>query len=105
MKIQIMFLLLATIVICLATHGLCIGTITNSRCKCVKVIAKFIHPRKYQRVRTFPRGSYCRKVEIVITLKDGKNVCVNPETQWVKRVVSFFKKRRNSWSHHKGINE
>ncbi|XP_072354023.1 alveolar macrophage chemotactic factor-like isoform X2 [Scyliorhinus torazame] len=90
MKIHARFLLLGTIVICLAAHGFCIGTITNSRCKCVNVISNFIHPRKYQHVGVFNQGSYCRKVEIVITLKHGKRVCVNPETQWVKRMVSFL---------------
>ncbi|XP_078069954.1 interleukin-8 isoform X2 [Mustelus asterias] len=95
MKIQVRFLLLGTIVICLAAHGFCIGSITNSRCKCVNVISNYIHPRKYQHVNIFNQGSYCRKVEIVITLKRGKKVCVNPESQWVQRIVSFLDKRRN----------
>ncbi|XP_038647746.1 interleukin-8-like isoform X2 [Scyliorhinus canicula] len=90
MRIHARFLLLGTIVICLAAHGFCIGTITNSRCKCVNVISNFIHPRRYQHVGVFNQGSFCRKVEIVITLKHGKRVCVNPKTQWVKRMVSFL---------------
>ncbi|XP_067871849.1 interleukin-8-like [Heterodontus francisci] len=91
MKIHIILLLLGTIVIFLATHGLSIGILTSSRCKCVKVISKFIHPKNYQNVNVFPQGSYCRKVEIVITLKHGKKVCVNPKVRWVKNAVSFHK--------------
>uniref|UniRef100_UPI00398E4B51 interleukin-8-like n=1 Tax=Pristiophorus japonicus TaxID=55135 RepID=UPI00398E4B51 len=87
MKTQTLFLL-ATIVICLAADGLCIGN--PSRCKCTKASSKFIHPRNYQHVDIFPRGSYCRKVEIIITLKNEKIVCVNPQTQWVKRVITLL---------------
>ncbi|XP_078399680.1 interleukin-8-like isoform X1 [Cetorhinus maximus] len=93
MKIQVIFLLLSTIVICLATHGFCIGPITNSRCKCVKVLSRFIPPKRYQQINIFHQGSYCRKVEIVITLKNGKKVCINPEAQWVNRIISFLNKR------------
>ncbi|XP_067861050.1 interleukin-8-like isoform X2 [Heptranchias perlo] len=94
MRTQTMLLLLATIVICLAAHGLCIGNSTNSRCKCVKVISRFIHPRKYQHVDIFPQGSYCRRVEVVITLKNGKMICVDPKIQWVKTVVTLLTERR-----------
>ncbi|XP_043557881.1 interleukin-8-like [Chiloscyllium plagiosum] len=93
MKIQMICLLLGTVVICFATHGLCVGMLTNSRCKCAKVISNFIHPRRFQDVNIFYQGSFCRKVEIIITLKGGKKVCVDPTTPWIKRVISNFNKR------------
>ncbi|XP_048407456.1 interleukin-8-like [Stegostoma tigrinum] len=88
MKNQMVRLLLGTIVICLATHGLCMGMITNSRCKCAKVTSKLIHPRRWQDVSIFKQGSFCRKVEIIITLKKGRKVCVKPNVQWIQQVIS-----------------
>ncbi|XP_060688221.1 interleukin-8-like [Hemiscyllium ocellatum] len=87
MKTQTICLLLTTIVISLAAQGLCMGKVTQSRCKCTAVISHFISPRKYQHIDIFPQGSFCRKVEIIITLKDGKKVCVNPKSNWVKKVI------------------
>ncbi|XP_067871862.1 alveolar macrophage chemotactic factor-like [Heterodontus francisci] len=89
MKPQTVFLLL-TIVICLASYGLCIGNTTYSRCKCVSVITRFIQPKNFEHIDIFPQGSFCRKVEIVITMKNGKKICVSPQTQWVKKLVSLL---------------
>ncbi|XP_041048627.1 interleukin-8-like [Carcharodon carcharias] len=86
MKIQTIFLLLTTTAICLANHGIS----KPSRCKCVKVSSHFISPRRYQHIDIFPPGSFCRKVEIVITLKNMMKICVNPQTPWVKRVVGLL---------------
>ncbi|XP_048400278.1 interleukin-8-like [Stegostoma tigrinum] len=90
MKTQTICLLLATIVFSLATQGLCIGNITNSRCKCATVVSRFIPPKKYQHVDIYPQGSFCRNVEIIITLKSGTKVCVNPQTLWVKKVINLI---------------
>ncbi|GCB65524.1 interleukin-8-like [Scyliorhinus torazame] len=90
MKSQTIVLLVATIVICLAAHGLSVGSPTNSRCKCVNVHSRFIPPKYYRHIDIFPQGSFCRKLEIVITLKNGKHVCVNPLIPWVKKVISLL---------------
>ncbi|XP_041048711.1 interleukin-8-like [Carcharodon carcharias] len=86
MKFQTIFLLLTTTVICLATHGIT----KNTGCKCVKVSSHFISPRRYQHIDIFPPSTFCRKVEIVITLKNMMKICVNPQTPWVKRVVGLL---------------
>ncbi|XP_078069952.1 interleukin-8-like [Mustelus asterias] len=90
MKSQTVLLLLTTIVICLAAHGLCMSNLATSRCKCVKLHSRFISPKQYRHIDIFPQGSFCRKVEIVITLKTGKKVCVDPQIPWVKKVVSLL---------------
>ncbi|XP_048476656.1 interleukin-8-like [Rhincodon typus] len=93
MKNRMICLLLGTIVICLATHDLCMGMITKSRCKCAKATSKFICPKIWQDVSIFNQGSFCRKVEIVITLKGGRKVCVNPNTQWLQRAIFNLNER------------
>ncbi|XP_043552440.1 interleukin-8-like [Chiloscyllium plagiosum] len=90
MKTQTIYLLLTTIVISLAAQGLCMGKVTHSRCRCAAVIARFISPKKYQHIDIYPQGSFCRKVEIIITLKDGMKVCVNPKSNWVKKVINLM---------------
>ncbi|XP_069778990.1 C-X-C motif chemokine 11-1-like [Narcine bancroftii] len=93
MKIQTAFLLMAVAVVCLAVHGLCLTNTKISRCRCVKVSSQFIHPIRFKHIDIFPQGPYCRKVEIVITLKNEMKVCVNPKTLWVKRVINILTER------------
>ncbi|XP_055496319.1 interleukin-8 [Leucoraja erinacea] len=94
MKIQATFLLIAAVVICLAAHGLCLANPKITRCRCVKVSSHFIHPRKFQHIDIFPQNSYCRKVEIIITLKDDAKICVNPQAAWVKKVINILTERK-----------
>ncbi|XP_062898279.1 alveolar macrophage chemotactic factor [Mobula hypostoma] len=96
MKTQTTFLLVAVAVVCLAAHGLCAAGQKISRCRCVRTTSHPIDPRKFQHIEIFPQGPYCRKVEIVITLKTGTKVCVNPETVWVKRVIRILIERNKS---------
>ncbi|XP_051866178.1 interleukin-8-like [Pristis pectinata] len=96
MKIQTTFLLMAAAVICLSYHGLCIAGQKISRCRCVKVSSQFIHPSKFQHIDIFPPGPHCRRVEIVITLKKGIKVCVNPEATWVKKVINILTERNKN---------
>ncbi|XP_078267308.1 C-X-C motif chemokine 11-1-like [Rhinoraja longicauda] len=96
MKFQTTFLLTAAVVICLAAHGLCLVNPKITRCRCVKVSSHFIQPRKFQHIDIFPQNSYCRKVEIVITLKNNAKICVNPKTTWVKKVINILIDRKRN---------
>ncbi|XP_059844481.1 interleukin-8-like [Hypanus sabinus] len=96
MKTQTTFLLVAVAVVYLAAHGLCATSQKITRCRCVKTTSHLIHPKKFQHIEIFPQGPHCRKVEIVITLKTGAKVCVNPETEWVKKVINILTERKKS---------
>ncbi|XP_078071488.1 interleukin-8-like [Mustelus asterias] len=64
------------------------------RCKCIKTRLNFISPKHMKNIEIIPRGPHCPNVEIITTLKKGKETCLNPEAPWVKMMVERILKRR-----------
>uniref|UniRef100_V9LIZ5 Interleukin-8 n=1 Tax=Callorhinchus milii TaxID=7868 RepID=V9LIZ5_CALMI len=95
MKTHVMILLLGIVVIWMAVEG-SLGPGIQSRCKCIRTTSVFIHPRRYRHIDVFPRNLYCRRMEIIITLKNKKVVCINPVTPWVKKIVVILSKQRQN---------
>ncbi|XP_058049781.1 alveolar macrophage chemotactic factor-like [Ahaetulla prasina] len=62
----------------------------NLSCKCVRVTSTFIRPAKYARVELFPAGVACKKMEIIITLKNKQKVCVDPGAKWVNNLLNMI---------------
>ncbi|XP_062431015.1 C-X-C motif chemokine 13 [Rhea pennata] len=60
---------------------------SNLSCRCAKTTATFIPPRTYSSVEVRPAGSSCRRQELIITLKNRKRVCVDPDSSWVKKLL------------------
>ncbi|NXE98615.1 IL8 protein, partial [Menura novaehollandiae] len=63
------------------THG------TGSQCQCISTHSKFIPPKTIQDVRLSQRGRHCKNVEIIATLKDGREVCLEPTAHWIRLTV------------------
>ncbi|NXA89512.1 IL8 protein, partial [Melanocharis versteri] len=59
----------------------------NLSCRCLKSTRTFIHPEKYSSVEVRPVGSGCRRLEVVIKLKNLTRVCVDPGALWVKKLL------------------
>ncbi|XP_062350067.1 interleukin-8-like [Cinclus cinclus] len=59
----------------------------GSQCQCIVTHSKFIPPKTIQDVRLSQRGSHCKNVEVIATLKDGREVCVEPTAPWVRLTV------------------
>ncbi|XP_066484205.1 interleukin-8-like isoform X2 [Tiliqua scincoides] len=57
------------------------------RCQCISTHSQFIHPRHIQDVKLTQSGPHCKDVEIIATLKDGREVCLEPTAAWVKRII------------------
>ncbi|XP_008110346.1 interleukin-8 [Anolis carolinensis] len=62
----------------------------NESCKCLRVRSEFINPTKFARVEILPAGILCQRMEIIITLKGNRKVCVNPESKWVQVLVKLI---------------
>ncbi|XP_070612641.1 alveolar macrophage chemotactic factor-like [Erythrolamprus reginae] len=63
----------------------------NLSCKCHRVTSAFIRPAKYARVEIFPAGVSCRKMEIIITLKNNSHkVCIDPKAKWVEKLLTMM---------------
>ncbi|XP_021249710.1 interleukin-8-like [Numida meleagris] len=57
------------------------------RCQCIDTHSKFIHPKFIQNVNLTPSGPHCQNVEVIATLKDGREVCLDPTAPWVKLII------------------
>ncbi|NXD02323.1 IL8 protein, partial [Certhia familiaris] len=57
------------------------------QCQCISTHSKFIPPKTIQDVRLSQSGPHCKNVEIIATLKDGREVCVEPTASWIRLTV------------------
>ncbi|XP_054445825.1 platelet basic protein [Pteronotus mesoamericanus] len=56
------------------------------RCMCVKN-SSGIHPSNIQYVKVIKAGPHCSKVEVIAKLKNGKEICLDPEAPRVRKIV------------------
>ncbi|XP_077087443.1 alveolar macrophage chemotactic factor [Siphateles boraxobius] len=85
------YLLLAAIAVCCFTTHMAFpmdGFANNNKCQCLATTSAVIPPRLFQKIEILPAGAHCRKIEILITKKDNKTVCINPEARWIKNIIS-----------------
>ncbi|XP_010001929.1 PREDICTED: interleukin-8-like [Chaetura pelagica] len=60
---------------------------TELRCQCIATHSKFIPPKSIKDVKLTPSGPHCKNVEVIATLKDGKEVCLEPTAPWVQMII------------------
>ncbi|XP_043917885.1 interleukin-8-like [Protopterus annectens] len=58
------------------------------RCQCINKESRFIHPKNMKNVELIPSGPHCKDVEVIITVKSGIQVCVDPQAPWVKKIIN-----------------
>ncbi|XP_032879700.1 C-X-C motif chemokine 9-like isoform X3 [Amblyraja radiata] len=87
-SVTILILLLCAI----TTQGIPILGL-QGRCRCIRTTSVFIRPKLIQRLVYIPPRSQCETAEIIITLKNRKRVCVNPDAKWLQ---AFINARRGS---------
>ncbi|XP_009885404.1 PREDICTED: interleukin-8-like [Charadrius vociferus] len=66
------------------------------RCQCVSTHSKFIHPKFIQNVNLTPSGPHCKNVEVIATLRDGREVCLEPTAPWVKLIIKAILDKANA---------
>ncbi|XP_072479967.1 C-X-C motif chemokine 2-like [Notamacropus eugenii] len=58
----------------------------NQKCKCLKTLERVPIPSIKTVLISPPHGG-CRNLECIVTLKNGKKVCVVPKKKWLEEVV------------------
>ncbi|XP_059524715.1 platelet basic protein-like isoform X2 [Myotis daubentonii] len=56
------------------------------RCTCITTTSG-IHPRNFQNLKVFRAGPHCPVVEVIATLKNGKEICLDPNARLLKKIV------------------
>ncbi|XP_031545133.1 growth-regulated protein homolog [Vicugna pacos] len=60
--------------------------VTELRCHCLQTV-QGIHFKNIQSLAVTPPGPHCGQTEVIATLKNGQEVCLNPEAPLVKKIV------------------
>uniref|UniRef100_A0A671FXT1 C-X-C motif chemokine n=1 Tax=Rhinolophus ferrumequinum TaxID=59479 RepID=A0A671FXT1_RHIFE len=66
--------------------------VTELRCQCLKTL-QGIHSKNIQSVKVTSPGPHCDRTEVIATLKDGQEVCLNPEAPMVKKIIAKILKK------------
>ncbi|XP_048402245.1 interleukin-8-like isoform X1 [Stegostoma tigrinum] len=66
----------------------------QGRCKCIRTTASHFDPKLIRSIKYIPRGSHCMAIEIIVTMKNGKKLCMNPKAQWMKSFIKAIKASR-----------
>ncbi|CAN0479112.1 unnamed protein product [Rangifer tarandus platyrhynchus] len=60
---------------------------TELRCQCIKTHSTPFHPKFIKELRVIESGPHCENSEIIATLKNGREVCLDPEAPLIKKIV------------------
>ncbi|XP_024079969.3 interleukin-8-like [Terrapene carolina triunguis] len=66
------------------------------QCRCLQTHAGLIPPKRIANVELIPEGPHCGVPEVIATLRDGREVCLEPTAPWVKMIVTKILNRPSS---------
>ncbi|XP_062994082.1 epididymal sperm-binding protein 1-like [Elgaria multicarinata webbii] len=63
------------------------------RCQCIQTQSKMIPVRLIAEVKLTEKGPHCAVTEIIATMKNGRQICLDPNAKWVQLIVTAMLKR------------
>ncbi|XP_004465381.1 growth-regulated protein homolog gamma-like [Dasypus novemcinctus] len=60
--------------------------VSELRCQCVRTV-QGIHPKNIDSIKVTSPGAHCAQTEVIATLKDGQETCLNPAAPMVKKII------------------
>uniref|UniRef100_A0A3Q4MWP1 C-X-C motif chemokine 10-like n=1 Tax=Neolamprologus brichardi TaxID=32507 RepID=A0A3Q4MWP1_NEOBR len=51
-------------------------------CRCRRTVANPIPPRAVKKIEVTPASGHCPRTEIIVTVRNGNKICVDPEAKW-----------------------
>nr|XP_014353481.1 PREDICTED: interleukin-8-like [Latimeria chalumnae] len=73
------------------------------RCRCINTHSARIHPKYIKNVSLYPSSPACANVEVIAVLKTGKEICLNPTSNWVKRIIKRILENCMNVEHKRSI--
>ncbi|XP_036057567.1 C-X-C motif chemokine 9 [Onychomys torridus] len=67
--------------------------IRNQRCSCINTRRGVIHHRSLIDLKQFAPSPNCNKTEIIATLRNGIQTCLNPDSANVKKLMKEWEKQ------------
>ncbi|KAK1161042.1 alveolar macrophage chemotactic factor-like isoform X1 [Acipenser oxyrinchus oxyrinchus] len=87
-------ILLALLTVCIAS-AVDVSGHSGSRCLC-RTVKEGLPVRRITKVEIIPRSRSCDNIEIIATLKNGIQVCLNPEAPRVQKALGRLMERNSS---------
>ncbi|XP_036454763.1 interleukin-8 [Colossoma macropomum] len=96
MMLSARLLLAATALCCFATTLATSmdGFATGHKCRCLITTSRQIPTRLFKRIEILPPGPNCGNIEILITTKDNRVLCVSPDAPWINNVIDRISQKR-----------
>ncbi|KAL0596066.1 C-X-C motif chemokine 9 [Plecturocebus cupreus] len=66
----------------------------KGRCSCINTNQETIHLQSLKDLKQFAPSRSCEKTEIIATLKNGDQTCLNPDSANVKKLIKKWEKQR-----------
>ncbi|XP_020844142.2 interleukin-8 [Phascolarctos cinereus] len=67
--------------------------VSELRCLCIKTHSKPFHPKLIKELRMIDSGPHCPNTEIIVTLQDNRELCLDPQAKWVQKILHVFLKK------------
>ncbi|XP_007455490.1 PREDICTED: c-X-C motif chemokine 9 [Lipotes vexillifer] len=67
----------------------------NGRCSCINTSPGMIHSKSLKDLKQFAPSPSCEKPEIIATMKNGDQTCLNPDSTDVKELIKEWEKQVN----------
>ncbi|GAB5570713.1 C-X-C motif chemokine 9 isoform X4 [Prionailurus iriomotensis] len=65
----------------------------NRRCFCINTSQGTIHLKSLKDLKQFAPSPSCEKTEIIVTMKNGDQTCLNPDSADVKELIKEWEKQ------------
>ncbi|XP_062972725.1 interleukin-8-like [Elgaria multicarinata webbii] len=76
------------------TEGISLARIGSElRCHCRGTESRRIPTRNIKEVKLTESGPHCKNVEVIATLHNGKQICLEPSAKWVKVIINAMLNR------------
>ncbi|XP_010357315.2 C-X-C motif chemokine 5-like [Rhinopithecus roxellana] len=78
----------------LSTGGPVAAALRELRCSCLQTTQR-VQPEMISNLQVFAIGPQCSEVEVVASLKNGTEVCLDPQAPFLKKVIQKLLDREN----------
>ncbi|XP_053450729.1 C-X-C motif chemokine 9 [Nycticebus coucang] len=65
----------------------------HGRCSCISTSQGTIHLKSLKEIKQFAPSPSCEKTEIIAAMKNGDQLCLNPDSADVKKLVKEWEKQ------------
>ncbi|KAL4007014.1 semaphorin 7 [Sarotherodon galilaeus] len=81
-------------IVLLACMALC-TSLPPPRCRCVKT-SKSVRIALIAQIKVHEPRPHCNKREVIVTLKNGREQCLDPESKFTKELLKKLNQKKNT---------